>query len=67
MSIEWLFRDILIDSFKFLDFKKNLKIGLSSLGKMYIVCALLHNAVTCLYGNQNFVDLEPSTLGEYFQ
>lgn len=28
VSVEWLFRDI-IDWFKFLDFKKNLKIGLS--------------------------------------
>ena len=35
----------------FLDFKKNLKIGLSSVGKMYIVSASLRNAITCLYGN----------------
>ena len=47
VSVEWLFGDI-INSFKFLDFKKNLKIGLSSVGKMYIVCALLRNAITCL-------------------
>ena len=40
VSVEWLFGDI-INSFKFLDFKKKLKIGLSSVGKMYIVCALL--------------------------
>ena len=44
VSIEWLLGDI-INSFKFLDYKKNLKIGLSSVGKMYIVCALLQNAV----------------------
>ena len=31
-SVEWLFGDI-IDSFKFLDYKKNLKIELSSVGK----------------------------------
>ena len=30
---------------------KNLKIGLSDVGKIYIVCALLQNALTCLYGN----------------
>ena len=68
VSVELLFRDI-INSFKFLDYKKNLKIGLSSVGKMYIVCALLRNAVTCLYGNQTseFFDLEPPTLEEYFQ
>ena len=68
VSVELLFRDI-INSFKFLDYKKNLKIGLSSVGKMYIVCALLRNAITCLYGNQTseFFDLEPPTLEEYFQ
>ena len=32
VSVEWLFGDI-INSFKFLDYKKNLKIGLSSVGK----------------------------------
>lgn len=68
VSVEWLFGDI-INSFKFLDFKKNLKIGLSSVGKMYVVCALLRNAITCLYGNQTslFFELEPPTLEEYFQ
>ena len=67
-SVEWFFGDI-INSFKFLDYKKNLKIGLSSVGKMYIACALLRNAITCLYGNQTseFFDLEPPTLEEYFQ
>ena len=60
ISVEWLFGDI-INSFKILDFKKNLKIGLSSVGKIYIVCALLRNAITCLYGNQTseFFYLEP--------
>ena len=47
---EWLFGNI-INDFKFLDFKKNLKIGMGSVGKMYLECALLHNALTCLYGN----------------
>ena len=46
-SVEWLFADI-INYFKFLDFKKNLRIGLSQVGKMYIVCAILRNALTCL-------------------
>ena len=46
-SVEWLFSDV-INVFKFLDFKKNLKIGLSSVGKMYVVSALLRNAITCL-------------------
>ena len=38
-SVEWLFRDI-IEYFKFLDFKKNLKLQLCSVGKYYIVCAI---------------------------
>ena len=32
VSVEWLFGDI-VNYFKFLDFKKNLKIGMSSIGK----------------------------------
>ncbi|XP_068742300.1 uncharacterized protein [Montipora capricornis] len=51
VSVEWLFGDIL-NYFKFLDFKKNLKVGLSNIGKTYVVCALMRNALTCLYGNQ---------------
>ena len=68
ISVEWLFG--VINYFKFLDFKKNLKTGMSSIGKMYydIVCALLHNARTCLYGNKtlSFFELEHPTLEENF-
>lgn len=66
-SVEWLFGDI-VQYFKFMDFKKNLKIGLSSIGKLYVVCALLRNALTCLYGNStsSFFELDPPTLEEYF-
>ena len=65
-SVEWIFRDI-VSSFKFLDFKKNLKIGLSTVGKLYIVSALMRNALTCLYGNSTsaFFALDPPSL-EYF-
>ena len=65
--VEWLFGDI-VEYFKFMDFKKNLKIGLSSIGKLYVVCALLRNALTCLYGNStsSFFELDPPTLEEYF-
>ena len=51
VTVEWLFGDLIKD-FKFLDFKKNLKIGMSSVGKMYLVCALLTITITCLYGNK---------------
>lgn len=59
-SVEWLFGDI-VNYFKFLDLEKNLKLGLSSIGKMYIVSALLQNALTCLYGinTSTFFDLDP--------
>ena len=67
MSVEWLFGDI-VSYFKFLDFKKNLKISLSAVGKMYIVCAIFRNGLTCLYGNntsENFA-LDPPSLQNYF-
>ena len=65
--VEWLFGDI-VNFFKFIDFKKNLKIGLSNIGKLYIVCAVLQNALTCLYGSHTseFFDLQPPTLQDYF-
>ena len=66
-SVEWLFGDI-ISYFKFLDFKKNLKLGLSSVGKMYIVSAILRNGLTCLYGNttSDFFLCDPPDLETYF-
>ena len=39
-AVEWVFADI-TSYFSFLNFRKNLKIGLSPIGKMYAVCALL--------------------------
>lgn len=66
-SVVWVFGDI-INYFSFLDFKKNLKIGLSAVGKMYIVCALLTNARTCLYptSTSTFFNLGTPSLQEYF-
>ena len=67
VSVEWIFGDI-INYFKFLEFKKDLNIGLSSVGKMYIACTLLHNARTILYGNttSKYFDVNLPTLGNYF-
>lgn len=66
VSVEWLFGDVL-NSFKFLDFKKNLKLGLSAIGKHYIVAALFRNTLTCLYGNtaSAFFQLDPPTVQDY--
>ena len=38
VAVEWEFGEI-INYFMFLDFKKNLKIGLSSVGETYLICA----------------------------
>ena len=66
-SVEWLFGDI-VNYFKFIDYKKSLKIGLSHVGKMYTVFALLQNALTCLYSNTtaDYFGLEPPSLADYF-
>ena len=57
-----------VNFFKFLDFKKNLKIGLSPVGKMYIVSALLHNARSCFYGTitSKCFECEPPIVEGYF-
>ena len=67
VSVEWMFGDI-INYFKFLDFKKNLKVRLSAVGKMYLVCALLENARSSLYGTltSNYFGVDPPTIQEYF-
>jgi hypothetical protein len=54
--------------FRFLDFKKDLKIGLSNIGKMYIVAAVLRNALTSMQPNNTstFFELQPPAVEEYF-
>ena len=66
MSVEWIFGDV-INDFKFLDFKKNLKMGLSAVGEMYVVGAILRNCLICLYGNQTVehFDVNPPALEDY--
>ena len=68
VEVEWVFGDI-VNYFKSLDFKKNLMIGLSPVGKMYSVCALFHNCWACLYGNNSaqYFGLQPPMIQEYFQ
>ena len=67
-AVEWVFGDI-TSYFAFLDFKRNLKIGLSPVATMYSVCALLRNALTCFYGSSTgtYFDLQPPTIQDYFQ
>lgn len=67
MSVEWPFGDI-INYFTFLGFKKNLKISLSAVKKMYIVCPIFCNALTCMYTNpaSEYFALHPPTIQDYF-
>lgn len=67
VSVEWIFGEI-INYFKFLDLKKNLKISLSAVGKMYVTCALLHHARVCCYGSttSDYFDVSPPEIGDYF-
>lgn len=67
VSVEWLFGDV-SNYFKFIDYKNNLRIGMSAVGKQYIVSALMRNAITCLYGNSTskFFQVDPPTLQNYF-
>ena len=50
VAVEWMFGNI-TKFFSFVDFKRQMKINLSAVGKMFFICALLENARTCLYGN----------------
>ena len=67
VSVEWSFGDIL-DYFKYLDFKKGLQLQLSAVGNMYIVCALMQNSRTYMYGNEpvSYIDLKPVAIEGYF-
>ena len=67
VSVKWIFGDIL-DYFIFLDFKKGLKLQLSAVGEVYIVCALMHNARTCMYGNEtaSYFVLKPVAIEDCF-
>ena len=67
VPVEWLFGNI-ANYFKFIDFKSQLRINMSAEGKFYIVCALLENAHTCLYGNivSDKFGIQPPSLQEYF-
>jgi hypothetical protein len=64
--VEWVFGKI-VSLFAFLDFKKNLKLYLQPVGKLYIIGALLTNCHTCLYVSQTSekFNINPPTLKQY--
>ena len=65
ISVEWLFNDI-INYFKFMDFKKNLKVGLSSVGKMTLYqvsfAMLSHACMAKAYQSFLIFSLQASTI-----
>lgn len=67
VTVEWLFGEI-VKYFKFIDFKRQQNISLSPVGKIYVVSAILQNALTCLYDNlvSTYFALNPPSLDEYF-
>ena len=66
VCVDWLFRDV-SDYFKFIVFKKNLKLELSAVGKHYVVSALFRNILTCFYGNitSKVFQVKPPTAYNY--
>ena len=68
VTVELVFGDV-VNYFKRIDFKKNLKIGLSSVGKMYRVSAIFTNACTWLYKNNvsTFFGVDPPLLEDNMQ
>lgn len=64
--VEWPFGGI-ATYFAFVDFKKNLKLYLQEVGKLYLVSTILYNARVCLYGStaSTFFEVQPPTLEDY--
>ncbi|XP_064472844.1 uncharacterized protein LOC135387668 [Ornithodoros turicata] len=63
--VEWGFGKIIAE-FAFLDFKKNQKLRLHQVAKMYKAATILCNCHTCLYGSQTtqYFGVAPPTLEE---
>ena len=66
VAVEWPFGGI-TEYFAFVDFKKNMKLYLQAVGKLYLVSTILYNARVCLYGSttSKFFEVEPPILEDY--
>ncbi|GFO47414.1 hypothetical protein PoB_007391900, partial [Plakobranchus ocellatus] len=68
ISVEWGFGKM-SNLFAFVDFKKkkNLKLHLQPVGKIFLVATILANCHTCLYSSQTseYFNLSPPSLEEY--
>lgn len=65
-AVEWGFQKV-ITEFAFLDFKKNQKLLLQDVTKMYATSTILTNCHTCLYGSQTsfYFNISPPQLEHY--
>ncbi len=69
IAVEWGFGEV-VQQFAFLDFEKNLKIGLQPVGKYYSVATLLINCRVCLgHGGKvsDFFNIPPPSLESYLR
>ncbi|XP_049526023.1 uncharacterized protein LOC125946571 [Dermacentor silvarum] len=64
--VEWGFAKIILQ-FAFVDFKKNQKLFLQAVPRMYRVSVLFSNCHTCMYGSQvsSYFGLEPPCRFDY--
>ena len=60
ICVEWVSGDI-VHYFKCTNYKKDLKVGLSAVGKIYVVCALLRNALNMPVWKQHVSFFQCST------
>ncbi|KAF0723151.1 hypothetical protein Ae201684P_015649 [Aphanomyces euteiches] len=68
VSVEWRFGSV-VNNWAFVDFKKNLKVLLQPVGKLYIVAVLLNNFLTCFNGSMcsKFFNCTPPSIQDYVQ
>ena len=66
ICVEWAFGEV-VELWAFVDFKKNLKIGLSPIGQFYLIAVLLTNCHSTLQPNQTsqLFNLDPPNLEQY--
>ncbi|XP_055348000.1 uncharacterized protein LOC129595112 [Paramacrobiotus metropolitanus] len=64
--VEWGFKEV-VSKFAFLDFKKQMRMYVNPINKLYRVAVILINCHNCLNHNQasQYFDLEPPSLEEY--
>jgi hypothetical protein len=66
MVVEWGFKEI-VNQFRFLDFRSQMKIYLSPVGAYYVVGIFFLNIRSCFYGNQTsqYFGCNTMTINEY--